>query len=109
MKDDLLIQLALRFAIISLLSVGGSVAALPEAHRVIVKSVELACSPTRAFSLFTEQAGAWWPADRRHTRDAGGPGWRAASSLPWRCLERSSPRDGERRVRSGRAGRGTPR
>jgi chromate transporter len=35
-KDDLLTQLGLRFAIISLLSVGGSVAAMPEAHRVIV-------------------------------------------------------------------------
>lgn len=37
---------------------------------VVVKRAELACSPTRAFSLFTEHAGAWWPADRRHTNDA---------------------------------------
>ena len=32
--------------------------------------VLLRCSAARAFSLFTEQAGAWWPVDRRHTKDA---------------------------------------
>lgn len=37
---------------------------------MITKSVVLQCSPERAFSLFTEQAGQWWPAERRHTPDA---------------------------------------
>ena len=37
---------------------------------MIIKSVLLACNPQRAFALFTEQAGLWWPADRRHTADA---------------------------------------
>lgn len=37
---------------------------------MIVKSVLLDCSRERAFALFTEQAGEWWPVDRRHTRDA---------------------------------------
>jgi uncharacterized protein YndB with AHSA1/START domain len=37
---------------------------------MIKKSVVLRCSPERAFVLFTEHAGAWWPAERRHTRDA---------------------------------------
>jgi uncharacterized protein YndB with AHSA1/START domain len=37
---------------------------------MIVKSVVLRCSPERAFTLFTEQAGLWWPTERRHTRDA---------------------------------------
>lgn len=36
---------------------------------MIRKTVLLQCSPERAFSLFTEQAGQWWPADRRHTED----------------------------------------
>jgi uncharacterized protein YndB with AHSA1/START domain len=36
---------------------------------VIVKSVVLRCDPQRAFSLFTEQAGLWWPIERRHTED----------------------------------------
>lgn len=36
---------------------------------MIVQDVVLACSPARAFRLVTEHAGAWWPADRRHTRD----------------------------------------
>jgi hypothetical protein len=27
------------------------------------------CDPARAFALFTENAGEWWPADRRHTDD----------------------------------------
>jgi len=38
---------------------------------MIVKSVVLACDPGRAFALFTEHAGLWWPAGRRHTADAG--------------------------------------
>lgn len=37
---------------------------------MIVKSVILACDPDRAFTLFTEQAGLWWPAARRHSNDA---------------------------------------
>jgi uncharacterized protein YndB with AHSA1/START domain len=37
---------------------------------VITKSVVLRCSPERAFALFTEQAGLWWPPERRHTDDA---------------------------------------
>jgi uncharacterized protein YndB with AHSA1/START domain len=37
---------------------------------MIVKSVVLACDPARAFALFTEQAGLWWPAARRHSKDA---------------------------------------
>jgi hypothetical protein len=36
---------------------------------MILKSVVLRCDAERAFSLFTEQAGQWWPADRRHTGD----------------------------------------
>jgi uncharacterized protein YndB with AHSA1/START domain len=36
---------------------------------MIVKSVVLRCEPERAFLLFTEHAGQWWPADRRHTDD----------------------------------------
>ena len=36
---------------------------------MIVKSVLLRCDPDRAFSLFTEHAGQWWPSDRRHTED----------------------------------------
>jgi uncharacterized protein YndB with AHSA1/START domain len=36
---------------------------------MIVKSVVLRCDAERAFSLFTEKAGQWWPADRRHTDD----------------------------------------
>lgn len=37
---------------------------------MIIKSVVLACHPERAFSLFNEHAGLWWPAERRHTKDA---------------------------------------
>jgi hypothetical protein len=37
---------------------------------MIVKSVLLRCTAERAFSLFTERAGEWWPAERRHTEDA---------------------------------------
>jgi uncharacterized protein YndB with AHSA1/START domain len=37
---------------------------------MIVKSVVLACGLERAFTLFTEQASLWWPAARRHSRDA---------------------------------------
>jgi uncharacterized protein YndB with AHSA1/START domain len=35
----------------------------------IEKSVVLACSIERAFALFTEEIGQWWPPDRRHTGD----------------------------------------
>ncbi len=38
---------------------------------MIVKCVVLGCRPERAFALVTEHAGLWWPADRRHTSDAG--------------------------------------
>jgi hypothetical protein len=37
---------------------------------MIIKSVVLACHPERAFTLFTEHAGLWWPAERRHTQDS---------------------------------------
>jgi uncharacterized protein YndB with AHSA1/START domain len=37
---------------------------------MITKRVVLRCSPERAFSLFTEHASQWWPAERRHTQDA---------------------------------------
>ena len=37
---------------------------------MIVKSVVLPCDPRRAFALFTEHAGLWWPVGRRHTKDA---------------------------------------
>lgn len=37
---------------------------------MIDKSVILACGPDRAFELFTERAGLWWPAARRHSMDA---------------------------------------
>ena len=36
---------------------------------MINKTAMLACQPERAFILFTEQAGLWWPTDRRHTKD----------------------------------------
>jgi hypothetical protein len=36
---------------------------------VIVKTVQLACDPVRAFAIFSEQASAWWPPGRRHTGD----------------------------------------
>jgi hypothetical protein len=37
---------------------------------MITRSVVLRCTPERAFALFTEHAGAWWPTERRHTQDA---------------------------------------
>lgn len=37
---------------------------------MITKSVVLSCAVERAFELFTEHAGEWWPAERRHTSDA---------------------------------------
>jgi hypothetical protein len=50
---------------------------------VIEKSAFLACSPARAFALFTERASEWWPVALRHTQDprseilldAGGRFW----------------------------------
>ncbi|CAN5618397.1 hypothetical protein BH09MYX1_BH09MYX1_13910 [soil metagenome] len=36
---------------------------------MIEKTVILRCAPARAFQLFTELAGEWWPEDRRHTKD----------------------------------------
>lgn len=36
---------------------------------MIRKSVVLACSVERAFELFTQRAGDWWPPERRHTND----------------------------------------
>jgi uncharacterized protein YndB with AHSA1/START domain len=37
---------------------------------MITKSVVLRCDAQRAFELFTQKAGEWWPGDRRHTGDA---------------------------------------
>lgn len=37
---------------------------------MIEKTLLLPCPPERAFSLLTQQAGTWWPPDRRHTKDA---------------------------------------
>ena len=36
----------------------------------MIKTITLRCDPDRAFTLFTEHAGQWWPEDRRHTGDA---------------------------------------
>lgn len=36
---------------------------------MIVNSVFLALDKARSFDLFTSEIGAWWPADRRHTKD----------------------------------------
>lgn len=36
---------------------------------MIIKRVVLRCDQNRAFALFTEHAGEWWPAERRHTGD----------------------------------------
>lgn len=36
---------------------------------MIRKSIVLHCGPARAFQLFTQEAGAWWPPERRHTGD----------------------------------------
>jgi uncharacterized protein YndB with AHSA1/START domain len=33
----------------------------------VVKSVIVHCSPTRAFALFAEDFGRWWPLSRTHT------------------------------------------
>jgi Activator of Hsp90 ATPase homolog 1-like protein len=35
----------------------------------IVKSILLPLAPAAAFDLFTFKINAWWPTDRRHTRD----------------------------------------
>ena len=36
---------------------------------MIERSLLLPCGPARAFQLLTEEAGVWWPPERRHTRD----------------------------------------
>jgi hypothetical protein len=36
---------------------------------MMVKSVVLPLAPAAAFDLFTRKIGAWWPANRRHTKD----------------------------------------
>lgn len=36
---------------------------------MIQRSVRLACSPEKAFALFTERISDWWPKERRHTKD----------------------------------------
>lgn len=36
---------------------------------MIHKTALLHCSIERAFELFTERAGEWWPPERRHTGD----------------------------------------
>jgi len=38
---------------------------------VIERRVSLRCTRSRAFQLFTEHAGEWWPHDLRHTDDQG--------------------------------------
>ena len=38
---------------------------------MIRRSIHLPLSPERAFKLFTERAGEWWPEGRRHTSDPG--------------------------------------
>ena len=35
----------------------------------LTKSIFLPLAPSASFELFTEQAGEWWPEDRRHTKD----------------------------------------
>lgn len=50
----------------------------------IEKSVLLRCGRERAFALFTEEAGAWWPPERRHTGD---PASRIAMSEGGRFYE----------------------
>lgn len=35
----------------------------------VVRTVWLPCGVARAFALFTEEAGAWWPPERRHLDD----------------------------------------
>jgi uncharacterized protein YndB with AHSA1/START domain len=54
----------------------------------VVKSVDLRCDPARAFDLFTERAGEWWPAGRRHLEDAAPTVIRIEAS--GRFFERSS-------------------
>jgi uncharacterized protein YndB with AHSA1/START domain len=49
----------------------------------LVKSVLLVCSPARAFELFTEHASAWWPVERRHTKDPGSAIAMLASGRFW--------------------------
>jgi uncharacterized protein YndB with AHSA1/START domain len=36
---------------------------------MIRKTALLGCVPEKAFALFTERAGEWWPTDRRHLQD----------------------------------------
>ena len=36
---------------------------------MIEKTLLLPCRTARAWQLLTENAGAWWPPDRRHTND----------------------------------------
>ena len=54
---------------------------------MITKTVMLACQPERAFILFTEQAGLWWPAERRHSKD---PSSEIRIEAAGRFFERSS-------------------
>ncbi len=37
---------------------------------MIHKSLWLPCDVARAFAIFTQEAGQWWPVDRRHTSDS---------------------------------------
>jgi uncharacterized protein YndB with AHSA1/START domain len=37
---------------------------------MIHRETLLCCSIDRAFELFTQRAGEWWPTERRHTGDA---------------------------------------
>lgn len=52
----------------------------------LTKTVLLPLPPARAFALFTEQASAWWPEDRRHTKD---PASEIAMLASGRFFERS--------------------
>jgi uncharacterized protein YndB with AHSA1/START domain len=36
---------------------------------MIERTLFLPCPPERAFALLTQEAGSWWPPDRRHTKD----------------------------------------
>jgi uncharacterized protein YndB with AHSA1/START domain len=54
---------------------------------MIKKLVLLRCTQERAFALITEQAGQWWPGERRHTQDANSEIHIQASG---RFFERSS-------------------
>jgi uncharacterized protein YndB with AHSA1/START domain len=53
----------------------------------IVKDVLLECAPAKAWTLFTERAGEWWPDSRRHTQD---PASRIVMDAAGRFFERAT-------------------